>query len=217
MRTKFFSLVALVMIAFQGAVTSVTADDALYEAPIPADKSLVRFVNAKLKNGIVLDFSGQKFGVDGKALSAYHIIQNGDYVIGDGLSAVNVKLESGKFYTVAVGAEIADGVSIVVIEDKAVENPSKSALSFYNYARQPVDLALVLKGDTRTLFKDAAPGSMASRELPAIDIGLQVQNGTGVIFETDSVSLTADKRQNVVVLETAAGVGAYLVATELNK
>ncbi|WP_269582916.1 alginate O-acetyltransferase AlgF [Roseibium sp. Sym1] len=217
MLSKLSTLAAAIFVTLVGASTWSVAEDALYEAPIPADKSLVRFVNAKLKNGLVVDFSGQKFSVDGKALTAYHIIQNGSYSIGDGITTTDAVLEPGKFYTVAVGAENAGGAPILVIEDKAVDNPSKSALTFYNFASQPADLALALKGDKRTLFEAVAPGGMSSKELPAIDIGLLASSDGEQVLEVESVSLTADKRQNVVVLETSGGITAYLAATELDK
>ncbi|MEJ8476685.1 hypothetical protein [Roseibium algae] len=217
MLSKLLALVAVFVLMVAGTSSSVIAEDALYEAPIPADKSLVRFVNAKLKNGLVVDFSGQKFSVDGKALSAYNIIQNGSYTIADGISSKDAVLEPGKFYTVAVGAEIDSEPTIIVIEDKAVDNPSKSALTFYNFASKPADLALALKGDTRKLFEGVAPGSMSSRELPAIDIGLLASVNDQPVFEAEAISLAADKRQNVVVLETSVGVKAYLAMTALSK
>ncbi|WP_209444085.1 alginate O-acetyltransferase AlgF [Rhizobium sullae] len=198
--------------------THLLANDAgLYDAPIPADKSLVRFLNVKLKNGVSLDFSGQKFDVDPVALSNYRLIGNGSYKISDDASSTEATLEPGKFYTVAVGADGAGQKGIVVIPDKEVENPSKSALSFYNFSTKPANLSLRLNGDSKVLFKNLAPAAMASKELPVIDIGLEVSEGDRKVTELAKVSLTAKDRQNVVVVETPNGPAGFLAATGIDR
>ena len=196
----------------------VLANDAgLYDAPIPADKSLVRFVNVKMKQGLTLDFSGQKFDVDPVALSGYRILSNGAYKISDGKASVDANLEPGKFYTIAVGANAGGQEGIVVISDNSVENPSKSSLSLYNFSAAPADLSLRLKGQSKVLFDDVAPGAMASKELPVIDIGLEVSEGDKKFTELDNVSLTAKQRQNVVVVDTPNGPTSFLVPTGIEQ
>lgn len=199
--------------SFMASLASA-GDGGLYDAPIPADKSLVRFVNVKLKSGVALDFSGQQFAVEPVALSNYRIVGNGTYTITDGQASAQAKLEPGKYYTVAVGV---DQGGIVVIADKAVENPSKSALSIYNFSSAPANLALRLNGDSKVLFKDVVPGAMASKELPVIDIGLEVTEGDKKITEVEKVSLTAKQRQNVVVVDTANGPVGFIIPTGIDQ
>ncbi|PDT80351.1 alginate O-acetyltransferase AlgF [Sinorhizobium sp. BJ1] len=203
---------ALTIVTAIAPKPTLAGDAALYDAPIPADKSLVRFLNVKLKSGVILDFSGQKLDVDAIVLSNYRALANGSYKISDGASSAEAKLEAGKLYTIAVGA--ADG--IVVIQDKDVENPSKSALSFYNFSAQPANLLLRLDGDSKALFKDLAPAGMASKELPVIDIGLEVTEGDKKVMDVEKVSLTAKERQNIVVVETANGPTAFAAVTGID-
>ncbi|MDF0700408.1 alginate O-acetyltransferase AlgF [Rhizobium sp. MC63] len=204
--------------AFGTFPTLVLANDAgLYDAPIPADKSLVRFLNVKLKSGVNLDFSGQKFEVDAAVLSNYRMIGNGSYKVSDGSTSAEANLEPGKYYTIAVGADAAGQNGIVVIADKGVENPSKSALSFYNFSMNPADLSLRLNGDTKVLFKDLSPAAMATKELPVIDIGLEVSEGGSKIAEVEKISLTAKGRQNVVVIDTANGPAGFVAATGIER
>jgi len=220
MRKKFRAIpVALAMAAAVGAFPlQVSANDAgLYDAPIPADKSLVRFLNVKLKGGVSLDISGRKFDVEAVVLSNYQIVDTGPFTISDGAASTDAKLEAGKFYTIAIGAEAIAGKSIVVIDDKAVENPSKSALSFYNFSTQAADLSLLLNGDSKVLFKDVPPAGAASKELPAIDIGLEVSGGDKKVTEVQNVSLTAKDRQNVVVVSTPNGPSGFLTATGIDR
>lgn len=205
-----------VAIAFSAGLSAMPfnalADAGLYDAPIPADKSLVRFVNVKLKSGVALDFSGQKFDLEPVALSNYKLIGNGAYTITDGQASATATLEPGKYYTVAAG-----GDSIVVIADKEVENPSKSALTLYNFSSAPADLALKLNGQSKELFADVAPSTMASKELPVIDIGFAVSEGDKTVSEVEKVSLTAKERQNVVVVDTPNGPASYLIATGIDQ
>jgi hypothetical protein len=208
--------VALALAIVSTFSTQILANDAgLYDAPIPADKSMVRFLNAKLKSGISLDFSGQKYDLDAVILSNYRIIGNGTYTISEGSAKTEAKFEPGKFYTVAVGIDAAGG--IVVIQDKDVENPSKSSLTFYNFSAGPANLSLRLNGDSKILFKDLVPSGMASKELPVIDIGLEVSGGGKQMAELDKVSLTAKDRQNVVVIDTPNGPAGFLAATGIDR
>lgn len=214
MKNKYLTVrFAIALFAGLGAMPlNALADAGLYDAPIPADKSLVRFVNVKLKSGVALDFSGQKFDLEPVALSNYRLIGNGAYTISDGQASASATLEPGKYYTVAVGGE-----GIVVIADKEVENPSKSALTFYNFSSAPADLALKLNGQSKELFTDVAPSTMASKELPVIDIGLAVTEGDKMVTEVEKVSLTAKERQNVVVVDTPNGPASYLIATGIDQ
>ncbi len=189
-------------------------DDGLYDAPIPSDKSLIRFINAELKPNVVVEFSGQKFQIDQAALSNYRIVGNGTYTITDGTASAEAKFEPGKFYTVAVGAS---QVGIVVIPDNDVENPSRSALSFYNFSSAPANLALRLNGDSKVLFKDLVPGAMASKELPVIDIGLEVTEGDKKVIDIEKVSFTAKQRQNVIVVDTANGPAGFVIPTGIDQ
>lgn len=214
MKNKYLTVrAAIALFAGLGAMPlNALADAGLYDAPIPADKSLVRFVNVKLKSGVALDFSGQKFDLEPVALSNYRLIGNGAYTISDGQASASATLEPGKYYTVAVGGE-----GIVVIADKEVENPSKSALTFYNFSSAPADLALKLNGQSKELFTHVAPSTMASKELPVIDIGLAVTEGDKMVTEVEKVSLTAKERQNVVVVDTPNGPASYLIATGIDQ
>ncbi len=219
MKKSLLSLLCAPLLFAWALAISGTAysDAALYDAPIPADKSLVRFVNAKLDSDASVDFSSTSYRVGSEALSGYHIIQNGTYDISDGSSSVQATLEPGKFYTVAIGVELDTPQTVLVIKDKDVKNPSKSALSFYNFSGTAADLALRLNEDTRTLFSGIEPGSMDSRELPAVDIGLVVTAGGAEVLSADSVTLAADKRQNVLVLHISGAPAAYVIETKLEK
>ena len=208
---------AVISCAIISPVNAMANDAALYDAPIPADKSLVRFVNVKMKQGLTLDFSGQKFDVDAVALSGYKILSNGAYKISDGKASVDATLEPGKYYTIAVGADAGGQEGIVVIADASVENPSKSSLSIYNFSGAAADLSLRLKGQSKVLFDDVAPGSMASKELPVIDIGLEVSEGDKKFTELEKVSLTAKQRQNVVVVDTPSGPTSFIVPTGIEQ
>lgn len=207
---------SLSALLFSSGVSSA-GDGGLYDAPIPADKSLVRFVNVKMKAGVAVDFSGQKYDVGPVALSNYRIVGNGDYSISDGKTSVNAKLEPGKYYTIAVGADVVGQPGIVVIADKRVENPSKSSISFYNFSGNPADLALRLKGESKILFKGVTPGSVASKELPVVDIGVEVSEGDKKVTELEKVSLTAKERQNVVLIDAPNGPTGFLVTTGIDQ
>ena len=211
-RSKFFSLLLVGWAMSQSPVLS--NDAALYDAPIPADRSLVRFLNVKLKSGVSVEFSGQQFEIDQAALSNYRIVGNGTFTITDGTASTEAKFEPGKFYTVAVGASQG---GIVVIPDNDVENPSRSAISFYNFSSAPANLALRLNGDSKVLFKDLVPGAMASKELPVIDIGLEVTEGNKTVTEIEKVSLTARERQNVIVVDTANGPVGFVIPTGIDQ
>ncbi|MBB2820013.1 UNVERIFIED_ORG: hypothetical protein GGD59_003276 [Rhizobium esperanzae] len=210
--------VAAVMSATGAAFTTpIFANDAaLYDAPIPADKSLVRFLNVKLKSGVSLDFSGQKFEVAPVVLSNYRLLANGAYKISDGTTFAEGTFEPGRFYTVAIGVDTDSEQGIVVISDKAVENPSKSALTFYNFSTRSANLSLRLNGDSKVLFKDLAPAAMASKELPAVDIGLEVSEGDTKV-SVEKVSLTAKDRQNFIVIDTPNGPAGFLTATAIDR
>jgi hypothetical protein len=208
-----FHLAAVVATGIFTVPVQAFADAGLYDAPIPVDKSLIRFVNVKLRSGVTLDFSGQKFSVEPVALSNYKMIGNGTYDLSDGQTSAKAAFQPGKFYTIAVGA--AEG--LVVIQDKDVENPSKSSLSIYNFSSTPTDLALRLKGESKALFKDVAPASMASKELPVIDIGLSISKGEKTVKDVDKVSLTAKERQNVVVVDSQNGPVSYVISTGIDK
>lgn len=198
--------------------TAARADEAsLYDAPIPADKALVRFLNVKLKFGTQIDMSGQAFSLGSLVLSPYSIVQNGSYVITEGEAEKEFTFEPGNFYTVAVGFEHEGSESIVVLNDKEVENPSKSLLTFYNFSQGEADLSLKLKGDKRVLFKAVQPGEMNSKELPVIDIGLEASVEGKPAGDYEAVALTADKPRNVVVVENSSGVSAHLLTTEISK
>lgn len=194
-----------------------TAEDGLYEAPIPADKSLIRFINARLSFETELTLSDVQIDVEPEALSPYQIIDNGAYTLRFNDNEMTADFAAGAFYTIALDAASQADTSIVVIEDILPENPSRSALTFYNFSDAPASLYLELKGDERALFEQIAPGSMVTKALPPIELGVIVRVGDTVVLKEQAVAFTADQHRNVVVLSNTGETLGYITATQIDK
>lgn len=213
------TLLALTVAVFAiiSAPIALKAQDGLYEAPIPADKSLIRFINAKLTFDAQITLTDVDIAVEAEALSPYQIIDNGAYRLRFNDQEIGADFKAGAFYTIALDSGSKAEAPLVVIEDTPPENPSRSSLTFYNFSDGPASLSLQLKGDERALFEAVAPGSTATKELPAIELGLIVRAADRVIMEAPAVTFTSDLHHNVVVLSNTGETVGYMTTTEIAK
>lgn len=204
-------ITSLLLIGLWFTAPARAGDDALYEAPIPADKSLVRFLNAKQAPGMTVTINGQPFEVETDVLSAYKIVSGGEATIDGANSNLKFSFEPKKFYTVVVDGAASGLQPIAVLEDKVAQNRSGSSLSFYNMTAGAADLALKLKGKSKNVFSGVKQGEQAFREIIPVDIGIDVVVDGKVAKSFDSVKLSATDRQSVVAILVGKEVRAFVV------
>jgi hypothetical protein len=215
---KIVLSIALVMGLFSlGAASAVAGDDALYDAPIPADKSLVRFLNAQQAPGTSVVLNGQTYTLDADVLSKYKIIAGGTSKVSAQNAEITADFQPKKFYTVVIGATSAGLQPITVLEDSIAKNRSGSSLTFYNLTAGSADLAVKLKGKSKNVFSKVTQGTQAFREIVPIDLGVDVIVDGKVAKSFEKVSLSASDRQSVIATSVGNEVRAFVVSNSIEE
>jgi Alginate O-acetyl transferase AlgF len=130
MKNRLIALLWTATILLTGAKASYAGDEALYDAPPPPDSAFFRVLNADPEGkNVAVTLAGHEIKSAAKALSPYVIVKAGDQTV-TGLAAdVPVSLHAGAFYTLAV---VDASGATKLFEDKALNDPAKSRLFFYN-------------------------------------------------------------------------------------
>lgn len=208
-------ITSLLLIGLWFSASARAGDDALYDAPIPADKSLVRFLNAKQAPGLTVTINGQPYEVETDVLSDYKIVSGGEATVDGVNSTAKFKFEPKKFYTIVVDGAASGLQPLAVLEDKIAQNRSGSSLTFYNMTASSADLALKLKGKSKNVFAGVKQGGQAFREIIPVDIGIDVLVDGKVAKSFEGVKLSATERQSVVAILVGKEVRAFVVPNSI--
>lgn len=157
------------------APLSIAKADGLYDAPVPAGSSYVRFLNADVaaETGAALDGRAIDFG--SLLLTPYQLVPAGEHALTTGKATEVINVAAGAFYTVALHAE--GPKSVTVIEDEAITNPAFAKLFFYNFTDTAAGLLADVGGDSVRVFSDLGAARTAAREVQPFDVVFSVTVG----------------------------------------
>lgn len=211
-----YLIVLCLTVPFAGRA-ALCADDALYDAPIPAGSSFVRFLNRSIPAGEVVTMSGESFTLTADVMSPYRLITGADFDISFGGATEKQTIVAGKFYTIALGREENGLKPIIFMEDKTPENPEKAALYVYNFSDKPIDVNARVNGSSKTAFSAVPSGTSAFREVKPIDLGLDVVVSGAVLYSFEDISLTTTDSGSLIAFSSGDTTKATWVKNSIER
>ncbi len=179
LRHLFLSLLLATGVGFAAKAN----DQELYDPTPPADSAFIRLANATDSN-ITSQLGSVAFkDVVAPGISPYYVLKAGDYTLEAAGASQAIKVEAGKYYTVAVQKG-----KITPIEDALLANPAKSMIYFYNLSDAP-QAALHAPAHKADIVADVASGEGKSREVNALTLDLAVMAGDKEISAFKGVEL----------------------------
>ncbi|RYE87398.1 MAG: hypothetical protein EOP19_04375 [Hyphomicrobiales bacterium] len=184
---------------------ALAAEGGLYDAPPPPDAAFVRVLNAGDAGGLDVTVSSASFSVGAGSLTPYEFVTKGSYDAAWASSKLPLSVEAQKFYTIIVPA---DGSEAKVVEDKALANPARAGLYFYNATAKPLQLDAKVNGKQAAIFQDVAPGETAFREVNPFEVAFVVVDGGTPAIELPATAMVRQQGTSVVAFPAADGVTA---------
>ena len=187
----------------------VLADDAqLYDPAPPADAAFVRVLNANPSGEISATMGDANFGkVAYPGLSPYMVVKQGDQALKAGSASETVKVEAGKYYTMALGA---DG-KVATLSDAIIEQPSKAYVYFYNFSDAAKASLRAVKQNV-DIVADVPIAQAKHREMNALTVDMAVTVDGTTIQDFPAVSLK--RRSGVSFLLAGTGDAKKAVKIE---
>lgn len=196
-------LIAAALITLFGL--ALAAPPGLYAAAPPPDSAFVRVVNASsgsLAAKIETQNLGQTLAYAG--ITPYQVVREGSKVLEGSGKKLNLNLEAGNFYTVA----LVNG-QWVVNQDKTASSLTKSRVSFYNFSDGSASLKTT--DGKLTLFNDFERNRYDMMQVNPVKVQLAVFVG-GKKLALPEVQLEANTAYSIVVM----GSGQSLQAVWIN-
>lgn len=145
--------------------------------------------------------------LDYGAVSAYEVVSQGEQTLSAGELSVNVPLEAGRFYTVAIYD------TVLTLEDPALSNRAKTLLLLYNLSGEPANLQTA-DGST-AVIPDVASGRLGSIEVNPISVAFGAFSGDAALQAFDEVALERGAAYSTFVLpDGSAAFSQNTTATE---
>jgi hypothetical protein len=195
---------ALVLLALAFAPTA-HAQAGLYGPEAPVDAAWVRAVNAGAPGGVAVRVAdgGAEVLALGDA-TRYVLVDPGEVIVDVGGEVVRVEVGPESFTTVAA---TPDG--IVVVADPALRDISRGLLGLLNLtARDALDLRVP---DGPVVLAAVPPGAHDAIAVAQATTELVVTDGDAVVARLDARTYERGVAHTVLVLETAAGVAAFVL------
>lgn len=189
----------LLLVAFlMMPLIAQAGEDALYAAEAPDGAAFIRVVNADVKGAIPRASIGGKTLKDIEPLEAspYIYLPEGDYQLSVASQTDSVSMKKNEFYT----AVVMDSGELVVLQDKAFDNPRKALISFYNLTGK--DAVALKTADGKVSVIDATQSlDVANREINAVKVSLGAFKDGQALATAPSVSLQRGKVFSFFVLD----------------
>lgn len=203
--TRTFRPVLGLALALGLATPVLAAEGGLYDAPPPPDAAFVRVLNAGDSGGLEVTVADASFSVGAGALSPYEFVTKGSYDAAWASTSLPLTVEAQKYYTIIVPS---DGAEPKVVEDKALANPARAGLYFYNATEKPLQLDAKVNGKQAAIFEDVAPGETAFREVNPFEVAFVVVDGGAPAVELPATAMVRQQGTSVVAIPAADGVTA---------
>ncbi len=192
------------LFAMLGLATPALANDQeLYDPAPPADSAFVRLINA---TGDATKLSTSVGSVSFKdlaspAISPYYVLKANDYTMKLGEASFPVKVEAGKYYTLAL--QRAEGKpTLTVLPDAIISNPAKSVVYFYNLSTVP-SASLFASEHKADIVASTAPGKGGAREVNPLTLSLVIKAGDKEVKSFPGVELKRRTGTTFVLAGTA--------------
>lgn len=195
-------IVAVALISMFGL--ALAAPPGLYAAAPPPDSAFVRVVNAStgsLSAKIETQALGQ--GLNYAGISPYQVVREGAKVLEGSGKKMNLSLEAGNFYTVA----LVNG-QWIVNQDKTASSLTKSRLSFYNFSDAQASLKTV--DGKLTLFNEFDRNHYDMLQVNPVKVQLAVFVG-GKKLALPEAQLEANTAYSIMVVGTGSSLQAVWV------
>lgn len=193
------------------------ADDALYEAPIPANKVFVRFLEANGITGTQVSVDTKVISVEKGVLSPYRLFDSGDLNVSYADQEQNISFEAQRYYTLVLASTAAEAKKITIVRDEEIKKRGFSAINLYNYSTKSVTLMARLGDKKRPIFEDVVVGEYMYRQIGARDIGLDVVIDGSVVATIAELGLVADIPGNLVLSDINGQLAANWSLTEVER
>lgn len=176
---RFLSKISMLAVASSLLAGAAMANEqALYDPAPPANAAFVRVINATSNDSVKLTLASAGYDKVAKgAAAAYQVVKEGEYkpsvvAAGATVEAAPVKVEAGKYYTLAVTGE-GKAVAVKELEDTLMANPAKAYVYFYNLS-DVANAALNAPVQKADVVKLAASGTSGSRDVNPLTLDLAV-------------------------------------------
>lgn len=196
-------LAALVLLDVAPALAQDDRDIGLYAPAPPPGSAFVRLLNGAPAGGPVAGKIGARAipAVAVGEASAYVPVPQGEVTVQAGGSQ-RVKVEAGRFYTVAFG--LGGAAPLKVMDDPTLASRAKAGLVLYNLT-STAGLELATADGAVVVLSGVAPWTLASREVNALTVGFVVRGPGGALATVPTVTLARGAVYGVVVREGAKG------------
>lgn len=180
----------LVLLALLGMTSPAYANDQeLYDPAPPADSAFVRLINAtgdaEKITASVGSITFKELG--SPAISPYYVLKGGEYSMKLGEASFPVKVDAGKYYTLALQRE-AGKPTLTVLPDAMISDPAKSIVYFYNLSNVP-SASLVAAEHKIDIVAATEPGKGGAREVKPLTLALAIKSGDKEIKTFSGVEL----------------------------
>ena len=211
MKNRLIALLWTVTALFANTGAGYAGDEALYDAPPPPDSAFFRVLNADPEGkNVSVTLAGHEIKSTAKALSPYIIVKAGDQIVAGLTAEVPVTLDAGGFYTLAV---VDASGATKLYEDKALNDPAKSRLFFYNMS-DAKSVNLFVPAASKDALEGIEPNASNSVELKApMELDFIAKSAEANLATFTRVVL---KRRATVSLVLFGSVGVYTGAVTPN-
>lgn len=182
---KWYVLLALV--AF--GTPALGQDKELYDPDPPADSAFVRLINATGdKEALSSTVGSVTFKSDASpSMTPYYVLKNGDYSLKLGEASFPVKVEAGKYYTIAL-TRAGGKPSMTLLPDVTISNAAKSVVYFYNLS-DIAGASLFATEHKADIVAATEPGKGGAREVNPLTLDLAIKAGDKEIKAFPKVEL----------------------------
>lgn len=145
-------------------------------------------------------------------VSSYMVVKQGSQPLKLGGVSENIKVDAGKYYTLAV----TPAGKVVTLDDAIIEQPNKAYVYFYNFS-DAAKASLFAPQHKADIVADVAAGSSKFREVNALTVDMDVKANGEKVDSFPGVELKRRTGTSFVLVGTKGKLQAIKVDNNIQR